>query len=224
MDLLILSIVVSLIGILFAIFLIFDVLKKPEGSEEIKKISLAIRKGASAFLIREWKVMGIIVVIFAVIVAVLINPFVALSFIFGNFLSALSGFIGMTIATRTNGRTTNAARESGEKAIDLAFSGGAVMGLIVSSFGMLGLTIVYILSITILHKVGPIMMITGYSMGASFVALFARVGGGIFTKAADVGADLVGKIEAGIPEDDPRNPATIADNVGDNVGDVAGMG
>ncbi|HOC52515.1 MAG TPA: sodium-translocating pyrophosphatase [Caldisericia bacterium] len=224
MDLLILSIVVSLIGILFAIFLIFDILKKPEGSEEIKKISLAIRKGASAFLVREWKVMGVIVVIFAIIVAVLINPFVALSFIFGNFLSAFSGFIGMTIATRTNGRTTNAARKSGGKAIDLAFSGGAVMGLTVSSFGILGLTIVYILSITILHKVGPIMMITGYSMGASFVALFARVGGGIFTKAADVGADLVGKIEAGIPEDDPRNPATIADNVGDNVGDVAGMG
>jgi len=224
MDLLILSIVVSLIGILFAIFLIFDVLKKPEGSDEIKKISLAIRKGASAFLVREWKVMGIIVVLFAIIVAILINPFVSLSFIFGNFLSAFSGFIGMSIATRANGRTTNAARESGGKAIDLAFSGGAVMGITVSSLGILGLTLVYITGITILHNVGPIMMITGYSMGASFVALFARVGGGIFTKAADVGADLVGKIEAGIPEDDPRNPATIADNVGDNVGDVAGMG
>jgi len=224
MDLLILSIVVSLIGILFAIFLIFDVLKKPEGSDEIKKISLAIRKGASAFLVREWKVMGIIVVLFAIIVAILINPFVSLSFIFGNFLSAFSGFIGMSIATRANGRTTNAARESGGKAIDLAFSGGAVMGITVSSLGILGLTLVYIAGITILHNVGPIMMITGYSMGASFVALFARVGGGIFTKAADVGADLVGKIEAGIPEDDPRNPATIADNVGDNVGDVAGMG
>jgi len=224
MDLLILSIVVSLIGVLFAIFLIFDVLKKPEGSDEIKKISLAIRKGASAFLVREWKVMGIIVVLFAIIVAILINPFVSLSFIFGNFLSAFSGFIGMSIATRANGRTTNAARESGGKAIDLAFSGGAVMGITVSSLGILGLTLVYIAGITILHNVGPIMMITGYSMGASFVALFARVGGGIFTKAADVGADLVGKIEAGIPEDDPRNPATIADNVGDNVGDVAGMG
>ncbi|MGB9750230.1 MAG: sodium-translocating pyrophosphatase [Caldisericia bacterium] len=224
MDFLTLSIVVSLIGILFTIFLIFDVLKKPEGSDDIKKISLAIRKGASAFLVREWKVMGIIVVIFAVIVALLINPYVALSFLFGNFLSAFSGFIGMSIATRANGRTTNAARESGGKAIDLAFSGGAVMGITVSSLGILGLTIVYILGITLLHHVGPIMLITGYSMGASFVALFARVGGGIFTKAADVGADLVGKIEAGIPEDDPRNPATIADNVGDNVGDVAGMG
>lgn len=224
MDFLTLSIVISLIGILFAIFLIFDVLKKPEGSDDIKKISLAIRKGASAFLVREWKVMGIIVIIFAVIVALLINPFVSLSFLFGNFLSAFAGFIGMSIATRANGRTTNAAKESGGKAIDLAFSGGAVMGITVSSLGIFGLTIVYILGTTLLHNVGPIMMITGYSMGASFVALFARVGGGIFTKAADVGADLVGKIEAGIPEDDPRNPATIADNVGDNVGDVAGMG
>lgn len=224
MNLLFLPIIVSVIGMLFAIFLIFDVLKKPEGSDEIKKISLAIRKGASAFLVREWKVMGIIVVLFAIIVAILINPYVSVSFIFGNFLSAFAGFIGMSIATRANGRTTNAARESGGKAIDLAFSGGAVMGITVSSLGILGLTLVYIAGITILHNVGPIMMITGYSMGASFVALFARVGGGIFTKAADVGADLVGKIEAGIPEDDPRNPATIADNVGDNVGDVAGMG
>ncbi len=224
MDFLTLSIIVSLIGIVFAIFLIYDVLKKPEGSEQIKKISLAIRKGASAFLVREWKVMGIIVIIFAIIVALLINPYVAISFIFGNFLSAFAGFIGMSIATRANGRTTNAARESGGKAIELAFSGGAVMGITVSSLGILGLTIVYILGTTLLKDVGPIMLITGYSMGASFVALFARVGGGIFTKAADVGADLVGKIEAGIPEDDPRNPAVIADNVGDNVGDVAGMG
>ncbi|MGQ9845405.1 MAG: sodium-translocating pyrophosphatase [Caldisericia bacterium] len=224
MDLLILSIVVSLIGILFAIFLIFDVLRKPEGSDEIKKISMAIRKGAQAFLVREWKVMGTIVIIFAIIVALLINPYVSLSFIFGNFLSAFAGYIGMSIATRANGRTTNAARETGGKAIDLAFSGGAVMGITVSSLGILGLTIVYIVGITLLKNMGPIMLITGYSMGASFVALFARVGGGIFTKAADVGADLVGKVEAGIPEDDPRNPATIADNVGDNVGDVAGMG
>lgn len=224
MNFLTLSIVTSFIGILFAVFLIFDVLKKPEGSDEIKKISLAIRKGASAFLLREWKVMGVIVIIFAIIVAFLINPYVSLTFLIGNFFSAFSGFVGMSIATRANGRTTNAARESGGKAIDLAFSGGAVMGITVSSLGILGLTMVYILGITILKSVGPIMLITGYSMGASFVALFARVGGGIFTKAADVGADLVGKIEAGIPEDDPRNPATIADNVGDNVGDVAGMG
>jgi K(+)-stimulated pyrophosphate-energized sodium pump len=224
MDFLSLSILVSVIGIVFAIFLIFNVFRNPEGEEKIKKISLAIRQGAQAFLLREWKVMGVIVLIFALIVALLINPYVAISFIFGNFLSALSGFIGMSVATRANGRTTYAAKQSGGKAIDVAFTGGAVMGITVTSLGVLGLSIVYLFGIKLIPNVGPLPLITGYSMGASFVALFARVGGGIFTKAADVGADLVGKIEAGIPEDDPRNPAVIADNVGDNVGDVAGMG
>ena len=219
-----LSILVSVIGIVFAIFLIFNVLRNPEGEEKIKKISFAIRQGAQAFLVREWKVMGVIVIIFAIIVSILISPYVALAFIFGNFLSALSGFIGMSVATRANGRTTFAAKQSGGKAIDVAFTGGAVMGITVTSLGILGLTLVFIFGITFLKNLGPVPLITGYSMGASFVALFARVGGGIFTKAADVGADLVGKIEAGIPEDDPRNPAVIADNVGDNVGDVAGMG
>jgi K(+)-stimulated pyrophosphate-energized sodium pump len=224
MDFLFLSIIVSVIGIVFAVFLIFNVFRNPEGEEKIKKISIAIRQGAQAFLIREWKVMGVIVLIFALIVALLINPYVAISFIFGNFLSALSGFIGMSVATRANGRTTYAAKQSGGKAIDVAFTGGAVMGITVTSLGVLGLSIVYLFGIKLIPNVGPLPLITGYSMGASFVALFARVGGGIFTKAADVGADLVGKIEAGIPEDDPRNPAVIADNVGDNVGDVAGMG
>jgi len=224
MDFLSLSILVSVIGIVFAVFLIFNVFRNPEGEEKIKKISLAIRQGAQAFLLREWKVMGIIVIIFALIVALLINPYVAISFIFGNFLSALSGFIGMSVATRANGRTTYAAKQSGGKAIDVAFTGGAVMGITVTSLGVLGLSIVYLFGIKLIPNVGPLPLITGYSMGASFVALFARVGGGIFTKAADVGADLVGKIEANIPEDDPRNPAVIADNVGDNVGDVAGMG
>ncbi len=224
MDFLSLSILVSLIGIFFAVLLIFNVLKNPEGEEKIKKISSSIRQGAQAFLVREWKVMGLIVIIFAVIVSLLISPYVALSFIFGNFLSAFSGFVGMSIATRANGRTTFAAKHSGGKAIDIAFTGGAVMGITVTTLGILGLSIVYLIGIKFLPNVGPIQLITGYSMGASFVALFARVGGGIFTKAADVGADLVGKVEAGIPEDDPRNPAVIADNVGDNVGDVAGMG
>ncbi len=224
MDFLFLSIIVSVIGIVFAIFLIFNVFRNPEGEEKIKKISIAIRQGAQAFLLREWKVMGVIVLIFALIVALLINPYVAISFIFGNFLSALSGFIGMSVATRANGRTTYAAKQSGGKAIDVAFTGGAVMGITVTSLGVLGLSIVYLFGIKLIPNVGPLPLITGYSMGASFVALFARVGGGIFTKAADVGADLVGKIEANIPEDDPRNPAVIADNVGDNVGDVAGMG
>ncbi len=224
MDFLSLSILVSVIGIIFAVFLIFNVFRNPEGEEKIKKISLAIRQGAQAFLLREWKAMGVIVILFAVIVTILISPYVAISFIFGNFLSALSGFIGMSVATRANGRTTYAAKQSGGKAIDVAFTGGAVMGITVTSLGILGLSIVYLFGIKLIPNVGPLPLITGYSMGASFVALFARVGGGIFTKAADVGADLVGKIEAGIPEDDPRNPAVIADNVGDNVGDVAGMG
>lgn len=224
MEFLSLSFLVSVIGIIFGVFLIFNVFKNPEGEEKIKKISLAIRQGAQAFLVREWKVMGVIVVVFAIIVSILISPYVALAFIFGNFLSAFSGFVGMNVATRANGRTTFAAKQSGGKAIDVAFTGGAVMGITVTSLGILGLSIVYLIGIKFLTNIGPLPLITGYSMGASFVALFARVGGGIFTKAADVGADLVGKIEAGIPEDDPRNPAVIADNVGDNVGDVAGMG
>jgi len=224
MDFVSLSIFVGLFGILFAVFLIFNVLKNPEGEEAIKKISSSIRQGAQAFLVREWKVMGIVVVLFAIIVAILISPYVALAFIFGNFLSAFSGYIGMSVATRANGRTTYAAKTSGGKAIDVAFTGGAVMGITVTSLGILGLCIVFLIGRNILVDIGPLPLITGYSMGASFVALFARVGGGIFTKAADVGADLVGKVEAGIPEDDPRNPAVIADNVGDNVGDVAGMG
>jgi len=214
----------AIIGVVFAVLLIWEVLRNPEGTQEMKKISIAIRKGASAFLVREWKVMGVIVFIFAVIVGILIHPWVAVSYIFGTFLSAFSGFVGMTVATRANVRTTNAARHSAGKAIDVAFSGGAVMGITVSSLGILGLVIVYFIGASFIKTTSVLSLITGYSMGASFVALFARVGGGIFTKAADVGADLVGKVEAGIPEDDPRNPATIADNVGDNVGDVAGMG
>lgn len=185
----------------------------------VAEITEAIREGAMAFLMAEYKILVCFVFIVAILLGIFISPMVAVSFAIGAFISAVAGNIGMRIATKANGRTSIAAKEGGlSKALDVAFAGGAVMGLSVVGLGLLGLTIM-----TLLFG-WDIQIITGFGMGASSMALFARVGGGIYTKAADVGADLVGKVEAGIPEDDPRNPATIADNVGDNVGDVAGMG
>ncbi|MGL4651981.1 MAG: sodium-translocating pyrophosphatase [Cetobacterium sp.] len=185
----------------------------------VAEITDAIREGAMAFLSAEYKILIWFVAAVAVLLGVFLAPMVALTFVIGALTSALAGNIGMRIATKANGRTAIAAKEGGlSKALDVAFAGGAVMGLSVVGLGMLGLTIL------ILIFNWDVSIITGFGMGASSIALFARVGGGIYTKAADVGADLVGKVEAGIPEDDPRNPATIADNVGDNVGDVAGMG
>ncbi len=185
----------------------------------VAEITDAIREGAMAFLSAEYKILIWFVAAVAVLLGVFLSPMVALTFVIGALTSALAGNIGMRIATKANGRTSIAAKEGGlAKALDVAFAGGAVMGLSVVGLGMLGLTIL------ILVFNWDVSIITGFGMGASSIALFARVGGGIYTKAADVGADLVGKVEAGIPEDDPRNPATIADNVGDNVGDVAGMG
>lgn len=197
--------------------------KKVQGYDinipKVAEITEAIREGAMAFLMAEYKILVCFVVIVAVLLGVFISPMVAVAFAMGAFISAIAGNIGMRIATKANGRTSIAAKEGGlSKALDAAFAGGAVMGLAVVGLGLLGLTV-----ITLLFD-WNIEIITGFGMGASSMALFARVGGGIYTKAADVGADLVGKVEAGIPEDDPRNPATIADNVGDNVGDVAGMG
>jgi len=210
--------------------------KKDAGSEKMQKIAKHISDGAMAFLKAEYRVL----VFFVVLVAILLayggstsensSPLVGVSFVVGAFCSALAGFIGMRVATKANVRTTNAARESLGKALEIAFAGGSVMGMGVVGLGVLGLGLLFILysdifginSLNDLSKV--ITVITGFSFGASSIALFARVGGGIYTKAADVGADLVGKVEAGIPEDHPLNPATIADNVGDNVGDVAGMG
>lgn len=197
--------------------------KKVQGYDinipKVAEITEAIREGAMAFLMAEYKILVCFVVIVAVLLGVFISPMVAVAFAMGAFISAIAGNIGMRIATKANGRTSIAAKEGGlSKALDVAFAGGAVMGLAVVGLGLLGLTV-----ITLLFD-WNIEIITGFGMGASSMALFARVGGGIYTKAADVGADLVGKVEAGIPEDDPRNPATIADNVGDNVGDVAGMG
>ncbi|MDF1564204.1 MAG: sodium-translocating pyrophosphatase [Deltaproteobacteria bacterium] len=213
--------------------------KQDEGTDRMKEIGGHIRDGAMAFLAREYRTLSIFVVAVAILLAFGYwgnedsHPLVALAFVVGAICSALAGFFGMRVATAANVRTTNAARTGLPGALAIAFRGGAVMGLSVVGLGVLGLGSLFILfaNIGVFESVessaGMLRVITvlsGFSLGASSIALFARVGGGIYTKAADVGADLVGKVEAGIPEDDPRNPATIADNVGDNVGDVAGMG
>ena len=189
---------------------------------KVEEITAAIREGAMAFLTAEYKILIWFVILVAVALGIFINPITAISFVLGAITSAIAGNVGMRIATKANGRTAIAAKEGGlAKALNVAFSGGAVMGLTVVGLGMIMLSAILLF----MNYVGiNFENVTGFGMGASSIALFARVGGGIYTKAADVGADLVGKVEAGIPEDDPRNPATIADNVGDNVGDVAGMG
>ena len=229
--LLIMSIVGAALGLLFALLMARKVLSFSEGTDKMIKISASIRQGANAYLGRQYKVVG---VFFAIMFAVLgvmailgmLTPFVPFAFLSGGFFSGLSGFVGMKIATAANARTANACRGSLNSGLRVAFSAGSVMGFTVVGLGLLDIAIWYGL-LQFVFKLSP-EDITGammtFGMGASSMALFARVGGGVFTKAADVGADLVGKVEAGIPEDDPRNPAVIADNVGDNVGDVAGMG
>ena len=221
----------AIIALVFAAVNFYSVKKKPEGTEKMAEISAKIRKGAMAYLKRQYKTVGIFFAVMFVILGILaftgmLTPFVPFAFITGGFFSGLSGFIGMKIATYANSRTANGARESLNKGLKIAFSSGAVMGLTVVGLGLLDISVWFILLKFVFKlEIDAIMsaMLT-FGMGASSMALFARVGGGIFTKAADVGADLVGKVEVGIPEDDPRNPACIADNVGDNVGDVAGMG
>ena len=219
------------IALLFAVFTARKVLKFPEGNDRMKQISASIRAGANAFLKRQYVIVSIFFAVVFVILCVmatfeLLTWFVPFAFVTGGFFSALSGFIGMKIATAANARTANACREGLNRGLRIAFSAGSVMGFTVVGLGLLDISIWYSL-LKFVFNCGA-AEITGamitFGMGASSMALFARVGGGIFTKAADVGADLVGKVEAGIPEDDPRNPAVIADNVGDNVGDVAGMG
>ncbi len=207
----------GVLGLLCAGIFAYTILKKDRGNEKMGAISDAIHEGAMAFLKREYRTIGIFAAVVAVLLAIFINWQTSVSFISGAVLSGVAGFIGMKVATLANARTTQAAIGGINKALRVAFSSGAVMGLTVVSLGLLGITILYWLF-------RDPNLVFGFGFGASSIALFARVGGGIFTKAADVGADLVGKIEAGIPEDDPRNPAVIADNVGDNVGDVAGMG
>ncbi len=200
-----------------------------QGTDEMAKIAGHIRSGAMAFLNREYRVLTIFVVVVAILLFLGYNSkgqgAIALAFVFGALCSGLAGFIGMWAATASNSRTTNAARTSLNDALLVAFSGGSVMGMCVAGLGVMGLSLLYMgLESNFENLEDRLSVMAGFSLGASSIALFARVGGGIYTKAADVGADLVGKVEAGIPEDDPRNPATIADNVGDNVGDVAGMG
>lgn len=210
---------VGVLALLFALYLVISKINTVDvGTERMKEISTYIQKGAMAFLIREYKALVVFVVLLAVVISVGLNVKTMIAFVIGALFSTLAGFIGMRVATKANVRTANAAMKDGmNKALSVAFSGGAVMGMCVVGLGIIGVSIVYLV-----FKDTEIL--TGFGLGASSIALFARVGGGIYTKAADVGADLVGKVEAGIPEDDPRNPATIADNVGDNVGDVAGMG
>ena len=228
------AIVSALLALGFALFRSISVNKKDAGTEQMQRIAGYIRQGAMAFLGREYRVL----LFFVIVVAVLLflgnlhknTELVALSFVIGASCSALAGFFGMRVATAANVRTAHAARSSLNKALSVAFAGGSVMGMRVAGLGLLGLSVLFAIysrmfgveQAALTTIVMPV--ISGFSLGASSIALFARVGGGIYTKAADVGADLVGKVEAGIPEDDPRNPAVIADNVGDNVGDVAGMG
>jgi K(+)-stimulated pyrophosphate-energized sodium pump len=229
------SIAAGIIALLYTALKSSWVTKQEVGTERMGRIADSIASGAMAFLKAEYKVLSIFVLVVAVILAVSANPetsswMVAISFIVGAICSGLAGFIGMKVATKANVRTTNAARESLGKGLEVAFAGGSVMGLGVVGLGVLGLTTLFWIFSSLFGIDGPdavnkvLAIVTGFSFGASSIALFARVGGGIYTKAADVGADLVGKVEAGIPEDHPLNPATIADNVGDNVGDVAGMG
>jgi len=225
----------GVLGIIFVLWKSAWVNKQDPGTDKMKKIAGHIAEGAMAFLKAEYKILAVFVVCVAILLGVTANsetssPLVAVSFILGAFCSALAGFIGMRVATKANVRTTNAARTSLGRALEVAFAGGSVMGMGVVGLGVLGLSTLFIIYSNMFgidsqaNLTQVITIITGFSFGASSIALFARVGGGIYTKAADVGADLVGKVEAGIPEDHPLNPATIADNVGDNVGDVAGMG
>ncbi len=222
----------ALIGIFVAVYLGRSVLKADPGSEKMNSISIKIQQGAQAFLMSEYKLLVIFMIVVAIVMAIVpvLGPLMALAFITGGVLSAAAGYVGMYVATRANTRTAHAAEDSVAKALNISFKSGLTMGLCVASFALMGLSLWLLLLVfgidlslpELIHE--RIDIVEGFATGASAVALFARVGGGIYTKAADVGADLVGKVEAGIPEDDPRNPATIADNVGDNVGDVAGMG
>src|SRR5690606_10788858 len=231
--------VMGLIGLIYTLAKFNWVSKQDAGTDRMKEISKYISEGAMAFLKAEWKILGYFVVIVGILLAVMAsaNPhshwLIAGAFVVGAVFSATAGYIGMKVATKANVRTAQAARSSLSKALKVSFTGGAVMGLGVAGLAVLGLGGLFIIlkfifapdaAVDSPEMIRTIEVLTGFSLGAESIALFARVGGGIYTKAADVGADLVGKVEAGIPEDDPRNPATIADNVGDNVGDVAGMG
>ena len=225
---LIICIVVGIASLAFALLTAHNITKKDAGNERMREIAKNIEDGAKAFLTSEYRILVFFVIALAILITILIDYKTALCFLLGALFSTLAGYLGMTVATRANVRTANAAKESGlSGALKVAFSGGSVMGLSVVGLGVIGIAAIFLIVTRVtdvMSNASALNILTGFSLGASSIALFARVGGGIYTKAADVGADLVGKVEAGIPEDDPRNPATIADNVGDNVGDVAGMG
>jgi len=230
------GIILGIVVLGYAYMVYREIKSLPEGNDKMRDISSAIQEGAMVFLKSEYKIVIIFVAVVFVLLAIFLGPKTGVAYLGGAFCSLLAGFFGMKAATKANVRTAQAAATEGEsKALSVAFKGGNVMGLSVAGLGLLGLSIAFTLGIYIQDQptdpAGIVSfvkrfagVIGGFAMGASSVALFARIGGGIYTKGADVGADLVGKVEAGIPEDDPRNPATIADNVGDNVGDVAGMG
>ncbi|MEM4214566.1 MAG: sodium/proton-translocating pyrophosphatase, partial [Candidatus Methanomethylicaceae archaeon] len=215
--LLIFPLISGIIALIYAAYLALSVLKEDEGTDKMKSIAKAIREGAKAYLNRQYKTVFTFAAVITVILALAINWQSALGFIVGAALSALAGYIGMNMTVQGNVRTANKAKEGLAAALSLAFKGGAVTGFSIVGLAIVGLSAFYIIF-------GEPSLMVGFGFGACLISLFARVGGGIYTKAADVGADLVGKVEAGIPEDDPRNPAVIADNVGDAVGDCAGMG
>ena len=216
---------VSAIAALALAFYYYKVVEKASpGNERMVFLMTEIQKGAKAFLKKEYQWVSVFVVAMIILLAVVINPLASVTYLLGAVLSATAGYAGMTVATMANARTTEAAKSGPAAALPVAFRGGAVMGFSVAGLALFGLMLTYLVFVVWMEVDEAFEIVTAYGLGASTIALFSRVGGGIYTKAADVGADLVGKVEAGIPEDDPRNPATIADNVGDNVGDVAGMG
>ena len=219
-----LALISALAGLGLAAYYYKAVEAAPAGNDRMVFLMTEIQKGARAFLKQEYTWVAAFAVAMLILIAIVITPLASVSYIIGAVLSATAGYAGMTVATMANARTTEAAKEGPGKALPVAFRGGAVMGFAVAGLALAGLMLVYLVFVEWLEADSAFEIVTAYGLGASTIALFSRVGGGIYTKAADVGADLVGKVEAGIPEDDPRNPATIADNVGDNVGDVAGMG
>ena len=213
------AVAMAVLALVFAFAMTSFVKRQAAGNDRMKELAAAIHGGAKAFLFAEYRVLVVFIAVLFLCIGIGLQSWAtAIAYVCGSLASVLAGYLGMDVATNANVRTANAAMESGKaKALQIAFRGGSVMGMCVVGLGLLGCALVWIIT-------GDENVLMGFSLGASSIALFARVGGGIYTKAADVGADLVGKVEAGIPEDDPRNPAVIADNVGDNVGDVAGMG